>query len=686
MKKIMKVLSLLLTFVFAMSVFTGCLPTEQIIETVVEGGQDLVTVQWVWGQKVLREDHVERGSKLTEWIPEITGREFQGWYERPYIKKFDFEKTTVKKSMRIYASFKGGDDPIDIEQEMPDWYLIGAGKGDLSKSNNWNHEASASKLGLYAGEDGIYKITLSLYAGDQFKMTSNLGWDNEKAIDKMAGFAHGSVKDAEGNVVFIAGENNNFVVAEGMDGKYEITYDANADVMGFKFIEALESIPDDIRLIGTINNWSKSYGEDDYKFTSADGVNWTYTWEVTDVATFKVYNNLSGVYYPGGVGNDLHIDVAGTYTIHFNSKTREVVVKDADGNNVDVGFTGDNGGDNGGGSTVTPNANPVEKVYVVLNSAWADGSLMGAWVWPGDQWAALNPTADPMVYEVSIPAGANMIIFVDFNGDEYNWDMKREQTTDLVVPDKSDDKIYYHVSNGTWSNSSESAGSGSGSGTTTTEAITVYFRNDWLWTNVSCHYWGENGETAWPGAAMNKVGGSDGYDVYSIELPAGTTGFIFTGIKNDGSGATDQSPDLSVDGLVNGQGFKMIWNGANAVEGFNYDPTACVHTYVGGVCSQCGARIAYTVAGTDNLCGTGWDTTNTANDMEWDEAAGVYKKVYTGLAVGSYEFKVVQDHSWGVNWGQGGHGGANFVANVTEDGSTLTIIFDGSTVTFEVTK
>ena len=113
MKKIMKVLSLLLTFVFAMSVFTGCLPTEQIIETVVEGGQDLVTVQWVWGQKVLREDHVERGSKLTEWIPEITGREFQGWYERPYIKKFDFEKTTVKKSMRIYASFKGGDDPID---------------------------------------------------------------------------------------------------------------------------------------------------------------------------------------------------------------------------------------------------------------------------------------------------------------------------------------------------------------------------------------------------------------------------------------------------------------------------------------------------------------------------------------------------------------------------------------------
>ena len=682
MKRIVKILSLLLAFVFAMSVFTACdLQPETVTEYIEEEGKTLVTIQWVWGQKVLKEELVEKGTKLTEWIPEVEGREFQGWYERPYIKKFDFEKTVVKKSMIIYASFSGG--VIEVDPVTPDWYLIGAGKGDLNKANNWNHEAAAANLGLFAGEDGLYKVTLNLFAGDQFKMTQNMGWDNEKAIDKMAGFDGSSVKDANGNVVFTAGENNNFVVADGMDGKYEISYDANADVMYFALIEKLDSMPDDIRLIGDVNGWSTVYGEEDFKFVSADGVNWTYTWEVTSPATFKLYNNLSGVYYPGGVGNDLVID-PGVYTIEFNSTTRNIVVKDQNGNTVDVGFSNTSGGDNGGGSA-TPNANPVEKVYVVLNSAWADGSLMGAWVWPGDQWVALNPTADPMVYEVSIPAGANMIIFVDFNGSEYNWDMKREQTADLVVPDKSDDRIYYHVSNGTWSNSSESSGSGSGSGATTTESITVYFQNNWLWTNVSCHYWGAE-ETAWPGAAMTKVGGADGYDVYAIQLPAGTTGFLFTGIKNDGSGATDQSPDLSVDGLVSGQGFKMVWNGSNATESFNYDPSACVHTYVAGVCSQCGARIAYTVAGSDNLCGTAWDTNNTANDMEWDEAAGVYKKVYTGLSAGSYEFKVVQDHSWGVNWGQGGQGGGNFVVDITADGCTLTITFDGTTVSHVVTQ
>ena len=678
MKTTIKILSLLLALIFVLPIFTACDPVEQ-----PSGGKHMVTIQWVQGQKLLKEEIVEKGTKLTEWTPEGTG-EFQGWYERPYIKKFDFSKP-VTKSMIIYASFKGGTEGGTEEFVMPDWYLIGAGKGDLNKCNNWNHEASAKNLGLYAGEDGIYRVTLNLYEGDQFKMTANMGWDDEKAIDKMAGFANGSVKDENGKVVFTAGENNNFVVAEGGDGKYEITYDAGADVMGFKLLEALEGMPDDIRLIGDLNGWGTSYGEDDYKFTSADGENWTYVWEVTTPGTFKVYNNLSGVYYPGGVGNDLHIDEVGTYTIYFNSKTRNVVVKDSNGNEVDVGFTNDNGGGEGGGSTVTPNANPVDKVYVVINSAWDDGTKMGAWTWPGDQWADFIPTADPNVYEVNVPAGANMIIFVDFTGSENNWDQKREQTADLAVPDKSDDKIYYHVATGSWSNSSESTGGGNGgNGAPSTEALTIYFRNDWLWTNVSCHYWGGE-ESAWPGAAMSLVGSSEGYEVYSITLPAGTTGFLFTGIKNDGSGATDQSPDISTDGVVSGQGYKMIWTGANSVDSFTYDPNACVHNYVNGVCTNCGAGVAYTIAGTGAHLGTEWDPSNSANDMEYDAAAGVFKKVYTNVAAGDYEFKITKDHSWAVNWGQGGQGGGNFTVNVPNDGMTLIITFDGSAnVAFEV--
>lgn len=726
MKRIVKILSLLLAFVFVASVFTGCSLFNR--QNVTEGGKTYVTIQWVWGQKVLKEETVEKGTKLTNWTPEAEGKEFQAWYERPYIKKFDFDKP-VTKSMIIYASFLGGDEGgTGGETVMPDWYLIGAGKGDLNKCNNWTHEAAAANLGLFAGEDGIYRVTLNLYEGDQFKMTNNLGWDNEKAIDKMHGYANGSVTDENGKVVFTAGENNNFVVAKGQDGKYEISYDATNDVMYFKFIEALETLPDDIRLIGDANGWGTSYGEDDFKFTSSDNENWTYTWEVTSPMTFKVYNNLSGVYYPGGVGNDLHIDEAGTYTIYFNSNTRNIVVKDQNGNEVDVGFTsGGSTGGEGGGSTVTPNANPVDKIYVVLNSAWNDGSKMGAWVWPGDMWADFIPTEDPNVFEVSIPAGANMIIFVDFNEGvtENNWDMKREQTSDLAVPDKSDDKIYYHVSNGTWSNSSENPGTGGGSTGGELpggEGIIVYFQNNWKWSEVSAYYWGTSADPSWPGNAMTLVGEVDGNEVYAIRIPEGVSGLIFNGKKDDGSGAIDQTPDI-LEGIVDGKGWKMDWiNDANAAVEFIYNPDGCSHSADGegtvivaatcttggqvshvctkcgetftlntpatghsygadGVCTSCGIGSVYTAVGQAGLCGSDWNTNDTANDMTYDEATGTYTKVFSGIAAGTYEYKVVLNHKWGA--GEYPTNAANASVTVGADNSTVTISWNPTTQTLE---
>ena len=725
MNKIVRILSLLIALVFTASIFAGCGMTQPEPEIQI---QEMVTIQWVQGQKLLKEEVIEKGTTLESWTPQIEGMEFQGWYERPYIKRFDFSKP-ITKSMRIYASFKAtGEVEGGGEFEIPDWYLIGAGKGDLNKCNNWNHEAAAKALGLYAGEDGIYRVTLNLYAGDQFKMTKDFGWDAEMAIDKMAGFADGSVKDENGNIVFTAGENNNFVVAEGMDGKYEITFDPNTMLMGFKFLEALETLPDDIRLIGDVNGWGTVYGDDDFKFTSVDGINWTYTWEVSSCpTTFKVYNNLSGVYYPGGMGNDLHIDEVGTYTITFNNKTRNIVVTDANGNNVDVGFTGDNGGGEGGGSTVTPNANPVDKVYLVVNSAWNDGSVMGAWVWgAGDQWIVATPTDDPNVFEIALPAGTNMLVFADLNADATElgdqWVNKREQSGDLAVPDKSDDKIYYHVATASWSNSSESTGGGNSGGSIPEgEGILVFFQNNWNWTEVSAYYWGTTSDPVWPGNAMTVVGEVDGYEVYAIRIPESVTGLIFNGKKDDGSGTLDQTPDIT-EGIADGKGWKMEWSNGNVAAEFIYNPDGCSHssedegtvivaatcttsgqtsyvctkcneTYTlstpalghsygaDGVCGVCGIGSVYTAVGMAGLCGSDWNTNDTANDMTYDEATGVYTKVFTGIAAGTYEYKVVLNHKWGV--GEYPTNAANASVTVDADNSTVTITWNPSTQTLE---
>ncbi len=56
----------------------------------------------------------------------------------------------------------------------------------------------------------------------------------------------------------------------------------------------------------------------------------------------------------------------------------------------------------------------------------------------------------------------------------------------------------------------------------------------------------------------------------------------------------------------------------------------------------------YTVAGEEGLCGEGWDTTYTANDMTYDEATGTYTKIFENVAAGTYQYKVVKNHAWGT--------------------------------------
>lgn len=79
----------------------------------------------------------------------------------------------------------------------------------------------------------------------------------------------------------------------------------------------------------------------------------------------------------------------------------------------------------------------------------------------------------------------------------------------------------------------------------------------------------------------------------------------------------------------------------------------------------------YTVAGEAGLCGSGWDTTDTDNDME-EVSDGVYYKKFTSVsAAESYQFKVVKNHSWAESWG--GELSGNFVFKT--DGSDVEVYF-----------
>ena len=156
------------------------------------------------------------------------------------------------------------------------------------------------------------------------------------------------------------------------------------------------------------------------------------------------------------------------------------------------------------------------------------------------------------------------------------------------------------------------------------EKVTVYFQNNWLWTDVKAYYWTTEGENSitnaeWPGVAMTLVANDGTYDIYSVEVPANVTGLIITGIKNDGSETLDKTPDITIENKTCVM-YYMVWEEENAVAVASYhtettetvtepdctnagekkhtcsvcgnvrteETKALGHTFVEGVCSVCG--------------------------------------------------------------------------------------------------
>ena len=64
---------------------------------------------------------------------------------------------------------------------------------------------------------------------------------------------------------------------------------------------------------------------------------------------------------------------------------------------------------------------------------------------------------------------------------------------------------------------------------------TIYFQNNWNWTNLKLHYWFENGDERWTtvadGIDVSKLTSKEvgGYNVYTFEMPAYVAGFKIEG-------------------------------------------------------------------------------------------------------------------------------------------------------------
>ncbi len=212
---------------------------------------------------------------------------------------------------------------------------------------------------------------------------------------------------------------------------------------------------------------------------------------------------------------------------------------------------------------------------------------------------------------------------------------------------------------------------------------------------------------AW--VSMTKVAGQS--NLYQVTVPSGSwTNVIFCRMNpsasaNNWNNKWNQTSDLTYNGTSNcytvkegtwdkGGGtwstYGSACSHANVGEAATCtkdqvcldcgDPVASAlgHTYnSANLCTRCNTQATFTVAGSGAHLGTEWDTGNTANDMTY--ADGVYTKVYTNVAAGSYLLKVARDHDWGTAYPS-----SDKAYTVATSGSTVTVTLKGTAVTVTV--
>ena len=541
-----------------------------------------------------------------------------------------------------FASKEAALEAYAAEQVSPNVYYL---RGDM---NNWD----TSKPLTVNGD--VASIEVHISKGQGFKVAC-ASWD-----DKWFGDANGQNLTVEKSGLYLVSI---------------INYGSENEELKIELVkEDEDQTPVEVvyYIVGGFNGWAVA---DANYVMVADSENAGFyvikNVELTANQTLKVIEVSEGTIWNGYTNfkGDTNLNVsrdnddnivlvdAGTYNISFKPEGREIYITKVD--------------TTGGEEPEEPVENIIT-LYFQNNWDWVDvkvhywGNNVST-EWPGVAMQLLGKLDGKELYSVSFDA--NKYTGFIINGINPSWESGRDQTKDLSVADYLDvfagNALYlvrdeaasnntlgyygFDMNNvdthtcdftGDWSYDKDNHWHTCSCGLTDEKVahtmeentcsvcgytvpveqpakmITIYFQNNWLWTDVCAHYWGDNGGTEWPGVAMEKVGEVDGQELYAVEIDMNKyTHFIINGIKNDGSGSRDQTPDLVVadyEEVASYHCLYMVWNDGNGVDHFEFQHsfgkelssddlshyetcvgcgapnTKLIHTFVEGVCSECG--------------------------------------------------------------------------------------------------
>lgn len=370
MKKILSVIAAVMAIVLCLGGLAACNPTETT--TAKPNGNGKVTVCWYYGSMLIKEEKIEKGSKVASWNPPaVEGKAFDGWYaEASLTKAFNFD-AAINESTDIFAKFTS----TVFEEDTNSYYLIGTGSGDMKKSG-WNHQNSMDNLVMTKTENetaNIYEIEILMYAGDAFQICYGGTYDGQVGIGYVPGvqYADGTnrydnntytaadkkyatVKDADGTVIFEGHDEFNkeywtwnIFLANGQDGVYKIIYTTYPghpadNTITYELVEKRDPLVEthDMYICGTVSEWDF---DDNYKMTPDDTKeNFSFLLNISQDAEIKLRNKIGDVWYGVaestaegpwtlGTGEENLALTAGVYKVSFsvadNTATVEAVAK-----------------------------------------------------------------------------------------------------------------------------------------------------------------------------------------------------------------------------------------------------------------------------------------------------------------------------------------------------------------------
>ena len=355
MKKVLSIVALIMVLAISVACFFACTPDQGGNE----GDGDQVTVSWYQGSKLLKEEKIAKGSKVTSWTPEaVAGKDFTGWFaEASLTQAFDFD-AAINEDTDIFAKFTSN---VFVE-DTQSYYLIGTGSGDM-KQSGWNHENSMEHLMMTKTQNAsanVYEIQILMYAGDSFQICYGGTYDGQVGIGYVPGVAYAdgvnkndnnsytaadkkfaSVKDSTGAVIFEGHDEFNkeywtwnICLAEGQDGIYKIIYTTYPDhpadnTITYELIEKKDPLAEthDMYICGGVTEWAF---DDAFKMTADDTKeNFSFLLNISEATEIKLRNKIGDVWYgigeasaegpwTLGTGDGNLALAAGVYKIEFN--------------------------------------------------------------------------------------------------------------------------------------------------------------------------------------------------------------------------------------------------------------------------------------------------------------------------------------------------------------------------------